>query len=152
MYRILLFIENIRELSSIVLHEFHYNTVINTVSKSDRSGAAIKDMSEKNHSADMRARTNCLIGERWREILTSGERQSENGNRRASWSHNDTLAPVPHSVLPTAFLRAFRFVFIEELAPNEPCRQLRGHSDRPLILIAARRLQVCSSLIELESF
>lgn len=45
---------------------------------------------------------------------------------------------------------SFALFFIEKLAPNEPYRQPKRHSGR--VLIAARRLQVCLSLIELESF
>lgn len=65
----------------------------------------------------------------------------ENNNREKSRpSHNGV---IPHSSSLTHSILFF------ELAPNEPDNQLKEHFSA---LIAARRLQLRSSLIELESF
>lgn len=63
------------------------------------------------------------------------------GNRKKSRTpHNDIISHGSSLTHPILFF---------ELAPNEPDNQLKEHFSA---LIAARRLQLRSSLIELESF
>lgn len=78
----------------------------------------------------------------------------------ASWNTPDVIMtrqlpffePLFRSTSFHLFSRSLRFVCIEKLAPSKPYGQLEERSSHSPIFIAARRLQVCSSLIELESF
>lgn len=86
---LLLLPKNVRVYYRQLYSQVSFTTIINIVNvKSARSGTTIKETDERERFIlRARARANCLIRDRFREILTSRANvSSENGNRRTSWS------------------------------------------------------------------
>jgi hypothetical protein len=112
------------------------------------------DKGNEKRKDPLRARAHRLFNpRRCREILASRERQLENGNRQANWSTLGVIMiPCRFSKPRFSLLFSFLVSFALFLSRNwHRMNRADDWRDTLAILIAARRLQVCLSLIELES-